>query len=198
MTSHYVWTIRYPHFLERVKKEFLNSKNLAKKRWQGNDVSSEDPLSWEYQAMNRWEKVYRIEKGETKRMNLSFSYAEGEELHPIVHCGLPDGTYRVLDAYYEDGSPYYLNIVDGSYDNKELALAGAYSNWCRESKKPTGSPYKRQNYGPCVWYYGSLDECYDVHNYIEKTHFDIDKKTVFVDTCSCWGGYVDSDSDSEL
>ena len=181
MTSHYVWTtIRYPKFLQILTSDFLIYSRRPKHLY--------IELGYRYLHIN----VSKTKNGETEQLKPTVEYPEGEEIYPIFHCGLPDGAYRVLDAFDKEGNSYFLNVVNGSYNSKEMALAGAYASWCRQSKNPTGETTMMENYDhetgsyKSQWvykyHYGGKGECYDMHNYVRRSEFNVDKKTVLVTT----------------
>ena len=99
-------------------------------------------------------------------------------------CDIEDGKYRVERAYDEDGNPYFVSVKHGSFDDREMAMAGAYMWWCVQSQHPTGHTtlyldIDEDNYR---YHEGHCGELYHVHDSVKEVHFDLDKKTVTLQT----------------
>lgn len=167
------WAYRYPKFLRILKTCFTNTSHS--KFW----VDEFGSCDW-FELL----RVRKTESGETKQVKVDFNYEETTD-YPTVICGIPDAEYRVENAYDEAGKPYYVSVKKGSFNDREMAIAGAYMWWCTQSNNPTGYTTLHLDCEEDHSHYhkGLCGEIYHVHNTVTDMHFDIEKKTVELTTC---------------
>lgn len=142
-------------------------------------------------------KVSKTQTGKTEKINLKYKYkseypAEYDEnfdyeqnRFPTMICGLPDGDYMVEKAFHADGKPYFVTVINGNYDDKQMAIAGAHMWWCVESQNPTGDREFNNYTRYSEWYdfhFGPCDELYTVHDNVTTAEFNLDTKVVTLKT----------------
>jgi len=129
--------------------------------------------------------VFQIQHGKTTQIKPEYTYED--ENHPIVICKIPDGDYCVEGAFYENGKPCVIKVRNSSFDSKEMAMAGAYLCWCKQSNNPTGHTTLHLDTDEDNSYYheGLCGELYHCHNCASRIGFNLDKKTVALETAMC-------------
>ncbi len=128
-------------------------------------------------------EVYETRSGKIKKICVKIEDEYYNSFSKVV-CNLPDGEYEVENAYYEDGSPYFISLKNGRFNSKDMAIAGAYMWWCTQSRNPTGM--RTIHLDVCEdhfnYFEGMCGELYHVHDRVKKVNFNIDKKTVSIET----------------
>ena len=171
------WGYRYPCFLRLLKSMFSNTNHHCKRFLdEFGDMECYDMII-----------VYQTKSGETKQIEPKYEYHDVKQLHPTVICGMPDGEYRVEDAFHESGKPYFITVTNGSFDDEEMAIAGAYVCWCRQSNNPTGHTTLHLGGDDDNSYYheGLCRELYHCHNVVDRVDFNLDSQTVHLNTSMC-------------
>jgi len=162
MGYYYTWGIRYPRFLKILKSMFLDNIDFGQPEYI---------------------QVFKTQKGKTERLETTHlsTFVEG---YTKVSCDLPDGAYQVENAYNEDGNPFFITLKDGSFIDRDVAVAGAYMWWCKQSNNPTGLRTIHLNCFENTYCYheGMCGELYHVHDAVGVIEFDIDKKKVSLKT----------------
>ena len=170
----YRWGYRYPNFLRNLKSDFCAVTSHCKFYFD------------EFNMCEWWDllSVQRTEKGKTETIKVEFNWDESTD-YPIVICGIPDGNYRVENAYNEDGKPFHVSVKNGSFNDREMAIAGAYMWWCVQSSNPTGhtTVHLDVEEDHSRYYEGLCGELYHGHNTVTDMNFDIEKKSVSLRTC---------------
>lgn len=169
------WGYRYPCFLKILKDLF-----------QHNSMHCKIFLD-EFGDMHDVINVFGTQNGISKKLELKLEYHDVKQMFPKVMCGLPDGQYRVEGAFHEDGKPYFITVENGGFDDKDMAIAGAYMWWCTQSNNPTGHTTLHLGCGDDYSYYheGLCGELYHCHNVVDRVEFDLDKKSVTLETIMC-------------
>ena len=163
MVYYYGWGIRYPTFLKVLKSMFINSIELGKPRCI---------------------EVFKTCNGKIEHVHVKHEHCNKSEPYSIVVCNLPDGEYQVENAYYENSTPYFITLENGRFNNGDMAIAGAYMWWCTQSNNPTGMRtihlgVFEDNF---AYFEGMCGELYHVHDTVKQVNFNIDKKTVSIET----------------
>jgi len=164
------WNYRYPTFLNVLKDLFHETSVHCKACLDEFD-----------------EELIRVKQtigGHTTQIKPKYEYDNVKQKYPIVICGLPDGKYCVEGAFDEAGSPYFITVTNGGYDDKEMTIAGAYMWWCTQSSNPTGHTTLHLGGDDDYSYYheGLCGELYHCHNVVEGVEFNLDTRTVCLKT----------------
>lgn len=175
--KYFRWGYRYPEFL-RVLKDLFHETYVHSKSC----LDEFGDMEW-YDLI----VVKQTKNGETTQIKPKYEYHDVEQKYPIVICGIPDGEYRVEGAFDEAGSPYFITVTKGSFDDKEMAIAGAYMWWCTQSNSPTGHTTLHVGCDDDYSYYheGLCGELYHCHNNVEGVEFNLDTQTVCLETSMC-------------
>ena len=171
--KYFRWGYRYPEFLRVLKDLFL-----------ANPQHTKTLESWRVKDPYCGGFVFQLKNGETTEIKPKFEYHGAKQYYPVIICGLPDGKYRVEGAFDEAGSPYFITVTNGGYNDEEMTIAGAYMWWCVQSSNPTGHTTLHLGDEDYDSYYheGLCRELYHCHNAVEKVHFNLDTRTVCLKT----------------
>ena len=171
------WGYRYPEFLRLLKGMF-----------QHNNIHCKDFLD-EFGDMDGYDLlvVYKTKNNKTEAIKPIYEYHDLKQMHPTVICGLPDGKYSVQGAFDEEGNPFFITVEKGSFDDEEMAIAGAYACWCAQSSFPTGHTTLHLSSEDDHSYYheGLCGEIYHCHNVVDRVEFDLDSRSVSLKTSMC-------------
>lgn len=168
---YYRWGYRYPCFLRSLKNLFMSLQNRHKEWYR------------EFGDMGNFRVIVNSKKIEPK-----YVWKNNQEKYPTIICGIPDGEYLVENAAHENGKAYYITVTEGAFEDKDITMAGAYVCWCVQSNNPTGhttvhldteEDYSRYHEGLC-------GELYHCHNLVDKVEFNLEKKTVCLETSACF------------
>jgi hypothetical protein len=189
--GYYRWAIRHECFRKKLIERFTVNSGHS---WVCLELC--EPSKLKERAVRMFTTLYKTENNKTEDLDFSWEYPPDQ---PVVEdfvgevvtfakikCGLPDGDYMVERAFHASGKPYFLTVENGTFDDKELAAAGAHMWWCVESQNPTGdrdfSEWALDHYEFYDFHFGGCDECYTVHTEVKSANFNVDKKIVTLET----------------